>query len=91
MSVISQTIVGSDEKLQNFTASSDCVVSIRGYVGCDRSGVRGTLSICSVNVLSGKSDETIYFEYKGLVLKKNDKITVTHYASAHISGFTIEG
>lgn len=91
MSVISQTISGSDERLQTFTASSDCVVSIRGYIIDDRAGVLGTLSICSVNVLSGKNDENIYFEYKGLVLKKNDKITVTHNASAHISGFTIEG
>lgn len=89
MSVISQTIVGSGESSStpSFTAPSDCVVSIRGTI----TGNQGNLSICSVNVLSGSSDGKTYFECKGIVLKKNDKITVTNGASAHISGFTIEG
>lgn len=88
MSVISQTIVsdGSSSATQHFTVSSDCVVSIRGTI----TKKEGTLSICSVNVLSGTNDGATYFEYKGIVLKKNDKITVVH-ANAHISGFTIEG
>lgn len=88
MSVISQTIVvsGGPSSTQHFTASSDCVVSIRGTI----TKKEGTLSICSVNVLSGTDNGATYFEYKGIVLKKNDKITVS-YGNAHISGFTIEG
>ena len=88
MSVISQKI---DEDT-SFTAPSDCVVSIIGTIAKgDSVGISGTLSICSVKVLSGSSDGKTYFEYKGIVLKKNDEIAVTDGASAHISGFTIEG
>ena len=86
MSVISQKI----DKDTSFTAPSDCVVSIRGVIG-NRTTDQGILSICSVNVLSGNNTGETYFEYKGLVLKKNDKITITSGFSAHISGFTIEG
>lgn len=89
MSVISQTIVGSGDSSStpSFTAPSDCVVSIRGII----TGNQGNLSICSVDVLSGSNDGEKYFEYKGIVLKKDDEITVTSGSRAHISGFTIEG
>ena len=86
MSVISQKI----DKDTSFTAPSDCVVSIRGVIG-HRTTEQGILSICSVNVLYGSDAGETYFEYKGIVLKKNDEITITSGFSAHISGFTIEG
>lgn len=86
MSVISQKI----DKDTSFTAPSDCVVSIRGVIG-NRTMDKGILSICSVNVFSGSDAGETYFEYKGIVLKKNDNITITSSSGAHISGFTIEG
>ena len=89
MSVISKTI---SEKI-TFTAPSDCVVSVRGFITSTSGYDTNYLTINNSKIIGTKEND-VYFEYNGVVLKQGVTISFSSESTrayAHISGFTIEG